>query len=193
MKTRTIFLLLLAISLLLFGSCQKMAEKATEKAIEAGSEGQVDVDMSGQDMKITDKESGDTYEFKGEDEGGTWTATSEDGNVKTTVTAGESASVPDGWPDSFPVYTGAKLLAATESGDGSDQVYHLSLQTTDSMDDVAAFYISKAEAAGFNKDSEFKMGEGQSYVFSKDKESFNLTLSTEDKQTNAALMYMKSQ
>lgn len=72
---------------------------------------------------------------------------SKDGN---TTQVGESVKLPDGFPSAMPVYSGAKLSAASKTN-GSD--YSISATTNDSVDKVVNYYKTQLASNGWTIDS----------------------------------------
>ena len=106
---------------LLASSCEtvkeKLAQKATEAAIEHASGGEVKIDSNNH----------------------TVTVKSEKGNVQFS---GAGSKIPDDWPKDIPVYPGAQVKMSMSN---SEQQL-LALETTDSPDQAVAFYKSKLSA-----------------------------------------------
>jgi hypothetical protein len=135
---------------------EKAAEKVTEKVIEKGT-GAKGVDLSKDGVKI-EGANGEKFEM-----------------------SGTGAKLPDGWPAFLPAYTGAKIIAATSAPTGSSVV----MRSSDTPDQVFAFYKSKAEAAGFKKAAEMSLPQSKVGAFQKDGSNISLTVSsdTSDKMT----------
>lgn len=70
-----------------------------------------------------------------------------DGN---SAQIGESVKLPDGFPSAMPIYSGAKLSAASKTN-GSD--YAITASTTDSVDKVVSYYKTQLASNGWTIDS----------------------------------------
>lgn len=128
MPRRTRGLALTAALALLGGVAACSPENIAERVIEAGSDGNVDID----------------------DGGGQVTIDSEDGG---TATFGSDGTLPDGFPDSVPVVSGDIVYAQSMSaGDTTD--FAVNIQTSGTVSDVFAQIKSDLEGAGFEKASE---------------------------------------
>ena len=150
--------------LLLSGGCGKAAEKLTESAIE--NQTGADIDISGGNVRVTTPE-GYSYELDedgnmvilgpdGEkitsDADGNMTSVGPDG--ESTQSAGENATLPEGWPDFLALPEGAKLSMSrvmTQEGTTSAQI------SAEVDADVVPIYESFRKAmvsAGFEFESE---------------------------------------
>ena len=116
---------------------ERAAEKAEEKAIEKGTGGQVSI--NGQK--------------------GTMTIVTDAG----TMTMGETAKIPDDFPKAVPVYPGAKAKMALKSASAGKEVWSVSLETTDTKDQVVAYY--KANMTGYTVASAMDMGTSTMTVY----------------------------
>jgi len=105
----------------------KIGEWATEKAVEAIAEG-----ISGEDVDI-------------DAEKGRITITTDDGSM-TTYSNGQ---VPPGFP--FPVMPGARVVSSSliQPNDQPSPILSLMLQTSAPPEEVAKYYRSQAESAGY--------------------------------------------
>ena len=70
-----------------------------------------------------------------------------DGN---SAQIGESVKLPDGFPSIMPIYSGAKLSAASKTN-GSD--YAITASTTDSVEKVVSYYKTQLVSNGWTIDS----------------------------------------
>lgn len=183
--------------------CGKIAEKATEMAVEhsAGDEN-VDVkfDASGGSFTITDRETGMTAEvtqgegtsvvvkseqgdmtITGDDE--SFSMTSADGGM--TVTAGDSAKVPDNFPKDVPVYDGLVLEFASAQQDES--MYALNGTTKNALEEVFAFYKEKLAGAGWAEQTAVTESDMALLAFTKDKRSVTVNLTKGPGETGVAV------
>jgi hypothetical protein len=96
---------------------QKAVEAAMEKAIEANSGNDVDIDTSGKSVTIKTK----------------------NGKGEEVVLQTQTGQLPESWPKDIPPYPGAKINGSLVTGKGG----MLMLETSDTPDQVIAFYRSK--------------------------------------------------
>lgn len=129
----------------LLSGCQSIAEKITEKAVEAAIE-----TKTGGDVDIDSSKPG-AFSFK----------TKNDKGEEVTLD-GQSGKVPDNWPKDIPAYPGAKVTASLLTGKNG----MLMLETSDSTDKVLAFY--KANVGGMKEEANMNAG-GTSIVTYADK------------------------
>jgi len=116
-------------------SCRKLAEKAEERAIE----------------KSLEKQGGGQVSINGEK--GSLTIVTDAGSFEM----GAGAKIPDDFPKTVPVYPGAKTDFAAKSSDPKGKAaWSLQLETTDSKDQVVAYY--KAHMSGFTQSTTADMG-----------------------------------
>jgi hypothetical protein len=92
-------------------------EKLAEKAIEEGSGGNADVDISDGGVKISDGEGG-TYEV---DADGNVSGSSGDGEYQI----GEAAELPEGWPADLAPPSGADIVSAITTADSMSVVANI--------------------------------------------------------------------
>jgi hypothetical protein len=109
--------------------------------------------------RSSDREKGVAQEETGrvalEPEKGTLTVTSEAGSISGT---GDLPSVPDDFPKTIPLYTGAHVYsAAKSSGPDGRPSWMVTLDTGDAKDKVVDFY--KANMAGFKLANSMDMGD----------------------------------
>jgi hypothetical protein len=80
------------------------------------------------------------------------TVTGPDGQ---TVTTGESAELPDGFPTDVPLYEG-KIVSSVKTGNG----FLVSLETPDEAKAIYDWYQTEVEAEGWTKTTEMSTPEG---------------------------------
>ena len=175
---------------LLGAACNKVAEKASEaaaeQAIEAASGGQVDVDYSGDTMKVTDKETGVTTEVTGDGESGSWTMTDPETGETTEVKA-ETGTMPEGWPASLPQYPGSTIEMSQVMDSPDGRMLMVSLKCADATDMVTAFYADKAAAAGFKEMGNFSTPEGGQTMYESDTQALTVHYSPDEGGTDVTL------
>ncbi len=85
--------------------------------------------------------------------------------VKSTVVTGAAAqAAASALPAYAPAYPGAGLVASTQTAINGTQATAVTLTTSDSPDQVMAFYKGKLEGAGLGKVSQINLGLGQMLV-----------------------------
>ena len=153
---RTILILaLIVLAAMLFG-CQKAAEKAAEKMVEAQSGGRISADISGGDVTVTDKETG------------------------AKMTMGEHAAMPEGWPADMPQYPGSTVLQSMTQDSPQGKHLHVMLHTQDSPKTVLDYYKEKAVAAGYKVVVESSLEEGGMVVFESASSSVHVNAMTSE-------------
>ena len=112
-------------------------ENVAEQIIEAGADGDVDVDI--------------------DNDGGEITIDSDDGSV--TISSG--GDLPDNWPDQVPVIDG-KITGSSAITVDEGTSYSVVIEVSGSVSDIFDRLKSDMEAANFEKDSEstFSTGDG---------------------------------
>lgn len=123
-------LVLVAGVALLGGVAACSPENIAERVIEAGSDGDVDVDIDDGDGKVTIDDG----------EGG-------------TATFGGAGDLPDGFPDAVPVVKGDIIFSQSSSSDGREQ-YSVNIETSGTTADVFDRVKSDLARAGFEKTNE---------------------------------------
>jgi hypothetical protein len=120
-------------------------ERIVESAVGAAVGGDVDVDEDGQTMRVTTDEG--TVEF-----------------------AGGTGSLPDDFPEQFPVPDNLEILQSTSMANDGKQFFQLIASTTQDYDDLAPWFEDRLAAQGWDIDGRSQMSMG-------DLESHTLTLS----------------
>ncbi len=111
-----------------FAGCfptKKVAEVATEQAVESATNGEVDVDVDGNKTTFVDEATG----------------------TKTEV--GEDIDLPDGFPSDVPVYDDATIVAASTQGD----TYYVTMTSTDAYDTIKTYYETEVPQEGWTVDN----------------------------------------
>ncbi|MFC2145263.1 hypothetical protein ACFLQQ_02925 [Actinomycetota bacterium] len=142
-------LLVLSLAVGCFGQniVEKIAEEAIEKAIESESGENVEIDLDDGGISI-----------QGDD--GEVNISSDDDGVKIEsddgeATLGLSAELPDGFPDSAPVYPGMEITSSWTSLTDEQNSYFVTGLTDDAGDDVFAWY--QDELNDWEIEGEFNM------------------------------------
>lgn len=85
--------------------------------------------------------------------------------VKSTVETGAKAqAAAAGLPAYAPLYPGAGLVAATRTAVNGTEANAVTMTTTDTPEQVVAFYRGKLEGAGLGQVSEINLGLGRMLV-----------------------------
>jgi hypothetical protein len=106
--------------------CQSVTEKAVEEAT---------------GVKVDEDEDSVTIE-------------SEDGDGESVTISGEEGSVPEDFPDDVPLYD-ATVVGSSSYESGENVNYSVTLETKDSVEDVAAFYEEELESEGWEIEGTF--------------------------------------
>lgn len=161
MKKITIFLLTFVLAFsLVFSGCSRAIEKAveekTERDIEKATGKEVEIDTEKNKVQVETEEG------------------------KAEVQTGEEASLPEDFPNDFPIYKGSKVNAAfsteTESGKG----YQVTLSVSEDFKKVVDYYKSELEKAGYKIISSISQtGKNQIFYFENKKTGASGTVQIE--------------
>jgi hypothetical protein len=136
MAARTMVLLVvivLAVGALTGCSCA--AEEASEALVEQSTGGEVEIDDEGESISIE----------------------TEEGSME--ISGGDSAAVPDGFPSDMPLYDGTIVMGQVfETEEGT--AFNVGITTSDSANDVAAWYSDEFSAEGWSVTSEMTNDSG---------------------------------
>ncbi len=166
---------------------EKTAQEVVEKAIEAGTNGEVDIDISkdGESGSINIKgKDGETLSIKADGadgEGGSITLGGEDGAA--TMKFGDQAKLPDDFPKDIPMYPGLKVLTVTSMP--TEEAHIVMAQSADALDKVAAFYKKEAAAKGWKEEMTMNQGEMHMLNYSKDGHALNVVVAKDDENGGA--------
>lgn len=142
---------------------EKIAEKATEKAIEAGAGGDADVDI---------KDGGYTVET---DEG----------------SASFGAGMPSGWPDDVPLPDDFAPTGGANISSGADTMITATGTSGESIDDLLAFY--DAELTGWEQAQSIETTVERRMVnrtYTKDDRTVSLGVADNDENREITFTYM---
>lgn len=128
------------------------------------------------------------------------TSASEGGTLKVTNEKGEeavfgaTAGAPKDLPSWLPVYTGGTVEGAYNATTAEERSAMFTVTTSDSVDQVAAFYKSQFEAAGLKVEQSSFEGNGQktTMLVGKDegeKRNVNVTIAPGDGKTQAVVSF----
>ena len=181
---RKLSVLILIISMCLLISCggrERAAERAVEEAIEKESGEKVDVDISGDSVKIRgekiqmDMSKGEgEIKFKGEDGEEAKFAMSEKGVV----------DLPDGFPKDVYIYKGAAIKMSGKQ----EKSFMVTLETDDDMKRVVNEYKDKMKANGWEEAMSMDMGQQTMLQFKKEDRTTAITIATQDNKTTFHLI-----
>ncbi len=163
MRKRVIqLIILLGLTLPLLGlSCgKKVAEKTAEQAIERASNGNVNIDINQNSVKVNIN-------------GGS-----------TVGEVGESVKLPDGFPSDVYVIDGTIKTAVVKT---DTQGYTLSINTNLTPAEAKSRYDAKLKEQGWNIVMALDSGDGATISASKSQRNVSVIISTSDGQTNVIL------
>jgi hypothetical protein len=165
MINRLAFLLLIVFSLAL-ANCSGESEKTTtkkgeeamtEKIRESSSVEKVDVDVSGETVRIKSKE----------------------GNV--TISGGEGISLPGLFPKDIPIYEGAKILHSMESIE--EKAVSVSLTTKNNQATVVEYYKSTMKSQNWEEKGLMELPTQKILMYAKGNRNANLVIASVEEQT----------
>lgn len=126
--------------LLIFFGRSFSPERAAERAIEQATNGQYDINVN---------EGGNSIQVTGEN--------GETVNIGT----GKSASIPDTWPKSIPIMSGARIGYTAEAQSENDSTGHsIMFEVDSSAADVTNYYKDALSKNGWNIDGTMSTGDG---------------------------------
>lgn len=122
LKAKKLVVVCLVLSVVfLFAGCSSIAQKATETAVQKTTG--VSVDKEGESVKVKGKD--------GESE----------------VEMGQK--LPDGFPDKFPIYEGAKVAAASKVSTDEGITFNVTFEVDRDLKEVAEYYKSTLPENGY--------------------------------------------
>jgi hypothetical protein len=166
-KSSGVVLGLMVFSAALISGCGKAEKSVSEKIAEKA------IEMS---MKSEDGTSAKVDLSKG-----TMTIKTKDG--ETAVVSGDGVSVPADFPKDVYVIKGAKIQMSMKTSDG----YVLSMQTEQSVANLAATYETELKAQGWAQEASFDMGETRSLSYKKDGRQVAIVMSKADEATTVMI------
>lgn len=134
---------------------ERLAEKATEKAIESGGGKDVDIDVDGDEVKIKSKDGDATFS--------------------------NSTKLPEGWPDDIAMPDGTKLASATRiNADGETMLNASGVVKGADAQQVADHFAAQFE--GWKSVTNTNMGSGKDQVrgavFQRGEDTANVAVTT---------------
>lgn len=142
-KKIVVFALILTVSLFMFG-CSKVAEEATEKAIEKGTGEDVEVDEGGKNIKVK----------------------TEEGTVEMETGKTE---LPEGFPSDFPIYEGAEVISSTKMTQEGSEGYQVVFSIDEEKSTVKEFYEKKLPEVGYPISARVESGEEVQFYLGEEK------------------------
>ena len=157
------YLIILAAMMVMFGCGEKAGEKAAEemaeKAIESSFDGEAEVDIKKDSVRIETEEG------------------------EMTMSMGDSVKLPADFPEDVFMYKGAELSMAMEHPQG----FNLSLQTKDDTSKVSEVYLAEMTAKGWTKEMSMDMGGQKMMSFKKDERGVSVMISSDEEMTQINL------
>jgi hypothetical protein len=164
--TRILSLVAVLLLGLLSSGCN-VRERLTERAVESVAGrvvgGDVDIDSSGESLRIQTDEG--TVEF-----------------------GGGSGSLPDAFPSEFPVPGDAEIEYATSASTDDGAFFSVIAFTSDSYDDTVAWYEQQLGSSGWSIDgqTQFSSGDGQTQSFTVSGHGYNGAVTIHDANEDGA-------
>jgi hypothetical protein len=143
-------LCLVCLTFLIAGCGESAEEKAMEEQIEKETGAEADVELTDETMKVTGETEGDKY----------------------SITSGEGAEIPEGFPTDVFIYSPAKASMAMEIPEG----YSLALTTQDDLAKVRSAYGKEMEARGWAEEATMTMGSQTVLVYEKEERVANISI-----------------
>ncbi|MCK4777576.1 MAG: hypothetical protein KAS39_04305 [Actinomycetia bacterium] len=144
MKKKLIVLSLVIVFVFLISGCASFAQKAVEKEIEKSTGAEVDIDEGKIKVKT--------------DEG------------EAEMEVGEAASLPDDFPDDFPLYEKAKLVSSFKMTEEEKESFQLSFEFDGDWKEVADFYQDSLPGSGYTIVSSMETMGGVTIIIKKGEE-----------------------
>lgn len=129
---------------------QKVAEKATEAAVDHITGGKVDLNSKDGSLTFKDNETGNT------------------------VAWGADVKLPDDFPKELPVYPNAKIVAAAVDRSDANNASTYVLSVTDAPKVAVAWYETELKKAGWTVKTTMTMESLESRVFAKGEAQINV-------------------
>ncbi len=169
-----------------------VTETALERMIESQTGTNIDIDKSGDTIKIKGEDGEGEIEFDIDgDEEGTFKMkfTDEEGQEgEFKVKTDESGiDVPKELKNAIPIMDSAKMVTLNEMAElGIGGTF----TTNKSKDDVKGFYLNEMEDSGWKKISEYETDETTSLSYSKDNKNATIIIFSQDDQIRFTLSLM---
>ena len=151
--------------LILAGCGGSTQEKAVEKQIERATGSDADVDISGDNMKI----SGQTKEGA------------------FSLSSGEEVDIPKDFPEDVPIYTPSSVSMAMNTPEG----HSLTLRSSDDSKKILDSYKREMIAKGWSEQASINMGDQSMLTYKKGDRAANITVGQSDGETQIMLIVGK--
>ena len=100
-----------------------------------------------------------------------------------TYAVGGGAKVPDTFPKDVQVYAGAKVTASVSMPNGQ----HLSLESSDSIEKIIAFYKSQMSGGGWKEEMSMNQGQSSMLVYKKETRTVSIVVASSGKNSQINL------
>lgn len=140
-----LFLSVLMLTAFLLGGCSS----AGEKAVETGTGGKVKVDTQSGKVKVETEEG------------------------QAEIEAGSELSLPEGFPEDFPLYENGKIKSSIKSTSEGKEGYMILVESEDAPADVASWYKDALKQKGY--EVKFSLEQQDAYSFSFENASRKIT------------------
>lgn len=121
----------------------RLAEEATEAAINSELGGQANVEIDGDTMRFEDNETG------------------------TVSSWGENVEVPSDFPSDVPIYDNGTVVGVTVTREGDSQGSWISFTTSDSAAVAVEWYAERLVAAGWTQQASYSVQGSEMRSFAK--------------------------
>jgi hypothetical protein len=160
------YIVSLSCLILMLAGCGKSTnEAAIEKQIERATGSDADVDISGDNYKITGK--------------------TEDGEF--SLSSGEGVEIPEDFPDDVLIYRPSSVQMAMNVPEGQS----LTLTTSDDSKKIMETYKREMTAKGWSEQASMNMGTQSMLSYKKGDRAANVTIVPSDDETQITLMVGK--
>ncbi len=160
MSNKKIWLVVILLATVALSGCtKKMAEKATERAIEKNTGDQVDLNFDNNQVTVE----------------------TEQGSYQ----AGENVTLPADWPEDIYVLEG-KLVAAMKVA--TNNGYSMSVVTEQSVSEIKQDYVDKLTDAGWTINMQMDYGESAALSATKDNRTVSVSVTASSDGTNVTIV-----
>lgn len=152
MNKKTLVIVGVVVVLVVAGAASRfLGKSAAERAIEAATGEDADVDVNGNDVTVkTDQ--------------GTWST---------------SDKLPADFPSDVPIYPGATVQGSVASAGQDNTGHYAGLETTDALDDVIAWYKKEVKAGGWTVATDAMVNGSLILSATKDSRGLSVTVTKE--------------
>lgn len=111
------------------------------------------------------------------------TFTNKESEGQTTIEAGRSSKLPEGWPSSIPQYPGSAVTNSMATDTSAGKAINLVMETADAPAKVSDFYADKLKRAGYKKSAEISKDDGVTLIYDSPEHTLTMTVFTENNKT----------